>query len=201
MLTDRLFYVRGAVKRAVEHRLRLRDFMKALRLAVLLIPFTVPAMLAQSAAARLPVVSRASHPSSPLRDLSDAEIARAMRDTGSGIVAYRSDGTARGDSARRIAAYGMSMIEGGELDVGLRLYRAAFYLGVPDLYFYRDAIELSKTYRRPEDRLTIFQEVIRRWPEDAWGWRGYAVELELRGRALDAQIAHARATRLHDVAP
>src|SRR5882724_9175297 len=67
------------------------------------------------------------------------DITAAMRDSTAVFGAYVSDGTARGDSARRFAALGVSDLEGGDRERGLRLVRAARERTVADSTFYLHA--------------------------------------------------------------
>jgi predicted Zn-dependent protease len=92
------------------------------------------------------------------------------------------------------------MFEGGDPQLGLRLYRAAYYLGVADPGFYHDAIELSKLLRREGDAIVLYREHTRRWPNDSWGWTGLAKELEKRGLRREAAEARRRAAHFPDSA-
>ena len=103
-----------------------------------------------------------------VRGLTRDDLAYVARDTAFGWVTYRSDGTARGDSARRFAAAGAWDLEGGDWQRGLRLVQAAFQLGVADSSFYRDAFELLKLLRCPKETVVLVEEVRRRWPQSRW---------------------------------
>jgi len=116
----------------------------------------------------------------PMRGLSRDDLAYAMRDTTFGGASYHSNGTPRGDTARRLAAAGAWDLEGGKLDRGFRLFQAAFRLGVADSSFYHDAFELLQQLRCPKELVLLVEEVRRRWPRDSWADSAYP-------RARDAQ--------------
>lgn|GEM_PF-6070795 len=87
--------------------------------------------------------------------------------TSIGWFDYRSDGTTRGDSTVRIASVGMWALEGGDWDRGVRLVRAAFTRGLPDVNFYKDYIAVMLLVRRPADLHAACKTVANRWPADS----------------------------------
>jgi len=104
----------------------------------------------------------------PLQNLIPGDLAYAMRDTAAGWVMYQSGGSARGDTARRLAAAGVWDLEGSDGKRGIRLLQAAFRFGVADSSFYHDAFELFKLLRCPAEASALVDEVRRRWPADRW---------------------------------
>ena len=77
---------------------------------------------------------------------------------------YVSDGTARSDTARRLAYAGAWAFEDGDQARGLPLIEAAWQLGVADPVFYQDMMALTHLLRCPTERLMIATEARRRWP-------------------------------------
>ena len=103
------------------------------------------------------------------------------------------DGTAHADTARHLAMVAEPDLEGGDFQRGYRFYCAAFAHGIADSAFYRDAIEVSKLSRHPEDRVVIYRLATQRWPNDPWGWSGLARELEGKNpAAADSARQHVR---------
>jgi hypothetical protein len=101
-----------------------------------------------------------------------AELTEALKDTSAGFFeGYRSDGTAVGDSARRIAAFAMWEIEGGDVLLGLRLLDSAAARGVPDPHFYEDAEEVFKVHRDSTRQARVRTIATRRWPDRRWRWQ------------------------------
>jgi hypothetical protein len=87
--------------------------------------------------------------------------------TSRGGFDYHSDGTPRGDSTVRIASVGMSAIEGGDWERGIRLTRAAYLRGLPDFNFYHDYIVAMRLARRPSDVLAACETIAKLWPADS----------------------------------
>jgi hypothetical protein len=95
----------------------------------------------------------------------------AMSDTTFGFAHYASNGSARGDSARRIAALALWDLEGGEVVRGRRLLREAVARGVPDAQFYLDAIWYLQQLRGASAELAqVRASAERQFPSRAWPW-------------------------------
>lgn len=137
------------------------------------------ASLANAQGARLPSCIAAS--SQPGFALTVAEVRAAMT-VEQGLFGGElvGDGTAHADTARHLAMAAQPDLEGGNFRRGYRLYCAAFAHGIADSRFYRDAIEVSKLGRHPEDCVVIYRLATQRWPNDPWGWSGLVRELEGR---------------------
>src|SRR5262245_51597880 len=144
--------------------------------------------------------ARAQSPRDATRDLTRADLVYATRDTTIGWATYRSGGTARGDSARRIAAAGAWDLEGGNFNRGIRLIQAAFRFGVADSAFYHDAFELLKQLRFPTAAVVRVAEVRRRSAHDPWIYSAYAQALRSattadRSRACPVRIRETSASK------
>ena len=99
----------------------------------------------------------------------------AMSDTSFGFARYASNGSARGDSARRIAALALWDLEGGEVVRGRRLLREAVARGVPDAQFYLDAIWYLQQLRGASAELAqVRASAERQFPSRAWPWSASA---------------------------
>src|SRR4051812_8450407 len=92
------------------------------------------------------------------------DIAAAMRDSVWGWFAYRSAGTAAGDSARRFAALGVWDLEGGDRARGLRLVHAAREWGIVDSTFYMHAGLFLASMRVSAEALALYEAAAARWP-------------------------------------
>lgn len=114
---------------------------------------------------------------------------------GQGWFDYRSDGSPRGDTVSRLLSVGMWNIEGGDVERGLRMVRAAFRLGVADSLAYKDFAEFLPIYRANEEALLLYREAARRWPRSEWPWTGQARLLERLGRNAEAMDAAVEASR------
>lgn len=130
----------------------------------------------------------AQEPRRPVSEPTAADLRYALGDTAYGWIAYRSDGSARSDSARRVAAAGMWDLEGGDRSRGIRLVHAALRLGVADPEFYRDAGELMTAFRCLSEAVGIFEESRRRWPRTQWADSGYTRAVAARQRATEAEL-------------
>ncbi len=95
----------------------------------------------------------------------------ALSDTSFGFAHYASDGSARGDSARRIGALALWDLEGGNVARGRRLLREAVARGVPDAQFYLDAVWYLEQLRpAPADLALARASAERQFPSRAWPW-------------------------------
>jgi hypothetical protein len=124
----------------------------------------------------------------PAAEATAADLSYALGDTAYGWMAYRSDGSARSDSARRPAAAGMWDVEGGDRSRGFRLVQAALRLGVADPQFYQDAADLMSAFRCPSEAVMVFEEARRRWPGAQWADSGYTRAVAARQRATDGEL-------------
>ena len=117
-----------------------------------------------------------------------ADLRYALRDSVFGWVSYDYDGTAAGDTTRRLAAAAMWEMEGGDQSRGIRLFQAALDRGVSDSLFYVDAQEVMTLLRCPGEAVELFAESRRRWPGTAWADSGLArAEQRLRKASLPDQ--------------
>jgi hypothetical protein len=137
----------------------------------------------------------------PLEGLSRADLANALRDSLYGWVRYESDGSARSDTARRLAARGMWDLEGGDQQRGLRLVAAAWRLGVADSLFYREMVVLMRIIGCPAEEVTVAVAAHRRWPGSAWADSAYVQAVAARERVRPAPQRRECPMRLGGAAP
>jgi len=102
-------------------------------------------------------------------------------------VTYQSNGTARSDTARRLAAAGMWDVEGGSFTRGLRFIALAIRMSVADSAFYQDTHELLEQLGCQTERVVFAREALRRWPDAQWAKRNLERALQ---RPTDAGAAH-----------
>jgi hypothetical protein len=135
-------------------------------------------------------------PQAPVGPPSTADLTAALRDTAPGWFAFRSDGTARSDSARRMAALGLWDLEGGDRERGLRLVHAAQELGVADSLFYVQAGLALSLVRADDEASAVYAESTTKWPNAVWAWTGWVPVLQRLGRHADAEAARKRVALL-----
>lgn len=101
------------------------------------------------------------------------DIRAAMADTAFGFIHLTSDGSARGDSARRIGALALWDLEGGDPARGRRLLQEAMARGVPDTLFYLDAVAYLKMLPSGAAALARMRSAAaRQFPAHHWPWSG-----------------------------
>ena len=101
------------------------------------------------------------------------DIRAAMSDTAHGFVRYSSDGSARGDSARRIGGLAGWDLEGGNVGRGQRLLREALERGVADTLFYHDAFAYFNMLPHAALELArVRKAATRQFPSHQWPWSG-----------------------------
>ena len=125
-----------------------------------------------------------------------SDVAEAMQCPAWGFFAFASDGTARSDSASRMAALALWDVEGGDRARGARLLRSARVLGVADSLFYAQAGVGYRLLDCPHDAEAVYGEGLRRWPHFRSLWLGLAATLESLDRAPEAEAARQRADSL-----
>jgi hypothetical protein len=97
-----------------------------------------------------------------------ADVRHAMRDSTRAWLRYRTDGSARGDSARRFAAAAMWDFEGGDRSRGRRLLASALRLGLTDSTFFLDLADVLHFFGCPAESVSLFEYLQRRWPNATW---------------------------------
>lgn len=99
------------------------------------------------------------------------DLRAAMTDTSFGYARYAGDGSARGDSARRVGALALWDLEGGDVARGRRLLREAVARGVPDAQFYLDATWYLQQLRpAPAELAQVKASAERQFPSRTWPW-------------------------------
>ena len=128
--------------------------------------------------------------------LSPTELAAAMADSMTAWSFFPSDGTARADTARRLATYALWDIEGGDRERGLRVIAAVRALGLVDSVFHKQAALAYQMVGEWHKALGIYEEAQRLWPTAAWPHLRSAPVLRRLQRSTEADSAEATATRL-----
>jgi tetratricopeptide (TPR) repeat protein len=143
--------------------------------------------------AQTPLLGQGGEPST-IEPPTQADIAAAMRSPWSDH--FESDGTARGDSARRIGALGVWDLEGGDRDRGVRLVRAARQMGLADSSFFLQAGLYLHNLGVLDEALPMYEAAASRWPALVWAWEGQAKVLTALGRPAESETARRRAAEL-----
>jgi hypothetical protein len=133
-----------------------------------------------------------------LAGISASDLEYSFRDSTYGFFTIPSDGTPRGDSARRILAAAFWDLEGGEYRRGARLLKAGLHFGVGhlDQRSYRTADDLLMVTRDQAEQFRLYDEVSSRWPNESWPWERRATALARLGRVEESRAAMARAIAL-----